>query len=383
MSLRTAALLITGGEGYGVGRSWRTIAAALPGRGFRPLALSVGDGALVDALRDEGTEVLSRGRRAGLLKGGVAGKLARLPLIAMDQVPHLLWVVRRLREARAEALFTSAPDLVPLAAVAGRIVGVKSFWLMANDVSSGYPLDLNRRVYAAAIGLGLRPIANSRWTLGTLGKAARSGAVVHRGVPPLADSPEGEAITVRAEVGAEPGDAVFAICARLTPDKGQDVFIQALERARPGLDGVRLLIVGGPLDTPFARRLAESAAASGGRIRLLGPRDDVPAILAASDVPVNSRLGGEPFGLSVIEGLRAGRPVLAHRLGGPGETVRDGETGWLVNSPTVEAFEGGVRRALADRPRWSAMGEAARRDFAARFTDEAMMDALGRETGLW
>ena len=69
----------------------------------------------------------------------------------------------------------------------------------------------------------------------------------------------------------------------------------------------------------------------------------------AIDFAVNSRIDPEPFGLSVVEAMLAGRPVLVHALGGPAETVVDGVTGWHVAEATSESFAAGLRRIMQDR----------------------------------
>ena len=62
------------------------------------------------------------------------------------------------------------------------------------------------------------------------------------------------------------------------------------------------------------------------------------------------------------------KPVLAHDLGGPSETVVDGETGWLIPSCDVESILVGLLRALADCPRWSQMGKAGRERSVKNFS---------------
>jgi glycosyltransferase involved in cell wall biosynthesis len=90
----------------------------------------------------------------------------------------------------------------------------------------------------------------------------------------------------------------------------------------------------------------------------------------------------EPFGLSIVEAFARATPVIASRIGGPGEIVEDGVTGLL--------FPPGDGAALADRVRWSsehpaemaAMGAAARATYERRYAAEpgytALVDAYRR-----
>ncbi len=68
------------------------------------------------------------------------------------------------------------------------------------------------------------------------------------------------------------------------------------------------------------------------------------------------------------------RPVLVHALGGPAETVIDGETGWHMSHPTVECYSQGIRRALQDRPKWRQMGERARQHALSQFSLKRQAD---------
>ena len=94
------------------------------------------------------------------------------------------------------------------------------------------------------------------------------------------------------------------------------------------------------------------------------------------DVILSARLTAEPFGLTVIEAMAMRRPVLAHGAGGPGETILDGETGWLIDAPTPEAFAQGLRRMMDDRGRWGEMGLAAEAHVRSNFSEERMIRDL-------
>ena len=119
---------------------------------------------------------------------------------------------------------------------------------------------------------------------------------------------------------------------QLTPRKGQLELIDAFARARAS--GATLLIVGAPLfnrDGEYALRLEQAAKAPGvaGRVRMLGPRSDIGAIMQALDLLiVNSTT--EPFGLVILEAMACGTPVLAAAVDGIPEIIEHGRNGWLV-----------------------------------------------------
>jgi glycosyltransferase involved in cell wall biosynthesis len=96
-----------------------------------------------------------------------------------------------------------------------------------------------------------------------------------------------------------------------------------------------------------------------GRVRLAGERDDVPALLAASDVFVlSSRSEGLP--VSVLEAMAAELPVVASDVGGLRELVVDGETGILVPPGDAEALAAALGRLVEDRDLRRRLGAAGR-----------------------
>jgi hypothetical protein len=79
-----------------------------------------------------------------------------------------------------------------------------------------------------------------------------------------------------------------------------------------------------------------SELALGDRVRLLGERDDVPLILRALDVFVLSSIG-EGISNAILEAMATGLPVIATRVGGNVELVRDGLTGRVIEPRRPEA----------------------------------------------
>ena len=120
----------------------------------------------------------------------------------------------------------------------------------------------------------------------------------------------------------------------------------------------------------LARELGLGAA-----VRFLGRRDDVPALLAASDVVAVPSVVAEAFGLTALEGMAAGRPVVAFASGGLPELVRDGETGILVPTGDAAGLARAIRQLLTEPALRDRLGAAGRR-VAAGFTTEARVAAL-------
>jgi N-acetyl-alpha-D-glucosaminyl L-malate synthase BshA len=102
-------------------------------------------------------------------------------------------------------------------------------------------------------------------------------------------------------------------------------------------------------------------------VAFLGKIDVVAPLLAAADLfllPSQS----ESFGLSALEALASGVPVVASRAGGLPEVIRDGVTGTLHDVGDVDAMASSALSILGDRGRWEAMSTAAAADARARFS---------------
>jgi D-inositol-3-phosphate glycosyltransferase len=148
------------------------------------------------------------------------------------------------------------------------------------------------------------------------------------------------------------GAARILTVARLVERKG----VEDLIRALPAVPGAELVVVGGPpageLEAdPYARRLRDLARACGvaDRLRLAGAvaAHEMPAWYRSADV-VAATPWYEPFGLTALEAMACGVPVVASAVGGLADTVVDGVTGDLVAPREPGALGRTLRQLLGD-----------------------------------
>jgi glycosyltransferase involved in cell wall biosynthesis len=143
-----------------------------------------------------------------------------------------------------------------------------------------------------------------------------------------------------------------------------------------------LWIVGERLDSDRGADMAALLRDAGldCRLRMLGYRTDVPALLAAADIfTLPSRFEGLP--MSVIEAMLTGIPVVASNVRGPAEQVIDGETGFSVAAGDAAALGLALRKLVHDPELRDRMGKAGRERALNRY-DEAKvlsrtLDLLG------
>jgi glycosyltransferase involved in cell wall biosynthesis len=187
---------------------------------------------------------------------------------------------------------------------------------------------------------------------------------------------------LRAELGASAEDVVVLSVARLVPEKGLDVLVEAGATAgSPAL----LLVVGG--DGPERAALEALAAARGVRLRVLGDVawSDLPGVYAAADVfALVSR--SEPWGVVVNEAAAAGLPlVLSDRVGAAPDLLEDGANGVLVPVGDAGATGEALRRLAGDPALRERMGQRSRASMQGRGYEpsvdafvEAVLDATSR-----
>jgi glycosyltransferase involved in cell wall biosynthesis len=146
-----------------------------------------------------------------------------------------------------------------------------------------------------------------------------------------------------------PDDARIVFCSgRAQPYKGIQVAIEAAALLQAeGAAGVHLAFAGDGGHLPALRALAERLGLR--NVHFLGRRTDVAALLGGAAVAVVPSLWAEAFGLTVVEAMAAGVPLVASRTGGIPELVEDGKTGILVPPGDARALADAVR-LLLDHP---------------------------------
>ena len=206
----------------------------------------------------------------------------------------------------------------------------------------------------------------------SLGARAVSRALVPAPPRRRSEDPAAQA-KVRADLGAVDRPLV-AVVARLAEQKGLPVLLDASAAWGRRTPAPLVAIAG---DGPLEESLRARIEADGLPVRLLGRRSDVPELLAAADVAVVSSVWeGQP--LVVQEVLRAGRPLVATRVGGiPGMV---GEAAVLVPPGDAAALEKAVLKVL-DEPGFAERLASSASDQALRLPSEE--DAIDQLTSVY
>ena len=165
----------------------------------------------------------------------------------------------------------------------------------------------------------------------------------------------------RADFGYNSDNILFVYVGRLGPEKNLELLLRAFNGVSQSFDHVRLLILG---DGP-AREDLETLVSSLGisdRVRFEGmvPYEGMPSYMAMCDVFVTASVT-ETFGMSVVEAMGAGLPVLGVDSVGVGDIVSDGETGFLTSEDAI-AYAVKMTRLATEHDLRKKMGTAAREE---------------------
>ncbi len=169
---------------------------------------------------------------------------------------------------------------------------------------------------------------------------------------------------------ADSDPLTVGVAARLSREKGVDVFLRAAALVREQLPGTRFVVGGDGADRAELQRLIEETQMVSSA-RLLGRQEDMPTFYAGLDLLVlPSRMEGLPMAL--LEGMASGLAVVATKVGEMPEVVQDGVTGLLVPKEDPLALAEAIMELLRDSARRHEMGVRGRARVAEAFSAEAM-----------
>jgi glycosyltransferase involved in cell wall biosynthesis len=299
-------------------------------------------------------------------------------ILRMSGMLDLGWLRRfisLLRERGVTLIHAHEFDANAYGTLAGRLAGVP---VVATVHGRSYYADRRRRrLTYRAVSRGAAMVAVSddvkRFVVAATGVSAARVRVVHNGIE-AAPVVSHEARTgLRTALGLRTEEQVVTVVGSLYPVKGHRHLLGAAPEILAARPSTVFLIVGrGECEAALkeeARRLGVDS-----RVRFLGLRDDVAALLAISDVFVLPSLS-EGLSIAILEAMVAGRPVVTTRVGGNPELVVHGETGFLVPPNDAAALASAVVRVLEDPAEAHRLGQNGLGHVRRHFSIDAMLRA--------
>jgi glycosyltransferase involved in cell wall biosynthesis len=233
---------------------------------------------------------------------------------------------------------------------------------------------INRRLYPwvhALVALGRRHAD----ALADAAKAPRRRIhVIRNGVDVDAFHHPEHRDAARGQLGLEPHETAVGMVANLRPIKRVGLFLDAAARVRAARPHARFFLVGdGPQRDELQARIDGSPDLRA-TIHLLGPRQDVPALVQAFDIVCLTSLR-ECLSVAMLEAMAAGKPFVAPRVGSLDEALLDGQTGRFFEPQTADALADVLIELIDDPAQRARLGDAAR----AKVRSEFRLQRMARE----
>jgi len=334
---------------------------------FTGAAIQLRDLAL--GLRARGHHVVVATRPSPLWRQKTAE--ANIPHIALPMSHELdmrsvVGIVRLLREHRIQIVHCHKGRARTLALLAGLFEKIPVL-ILNRGVS--FPLGpWNRLGYTTGRVTAVVAVSQSiKRGLVAAGVPMEKIEVIYSGTDTDRFHPGVDGGRVRSELGLQP-DHFLVTQIGVRSWRGNDDVLDAMARVAQAAPPARLLIVGAPPARIVSLGEKARERGIGDVTRVLGHREDIPEILAASNVTVDASYAGLGLTGSLRESLAVETPVIGTNLEGIPELVLDGETGLLVPPRNPEALAQAILRVIENPTRAKAMARAGRKRVEALFS---------------
>jgi len=216
-------------------------------------------------------------------------------------------------------------------------------------------------------------------------KRKMNGKIIHNGIDVNDFIKAYDIREIREEFSITSEQTLVGIVGRLDWWKGHEYFLKAFAKANQSISNLKGLIIG-DLEKKVAvsknklyyrkLKLLIKKYNLDDKIIFTGYRSDVPRLMSALDVVVHASSIPEPFGIVIIEGMAAGKPVIATAAGGVLEIIEHGKNGLLVPCKDSTAMAKSIVNVISNPDKAKRLGINARRCVLNKFSIQSQIISI-------
>jgi len=311
----------------------------------------------------------------------VADRVLYLPMAGPTGLVHLPRLITLIRQGGYSIVHTHLLRADVYGALASQVAGVSAVVSSKHNIEARLASMPSRALYRLTTRSTRRTIAISdavaNWAVHRLGASKEDVRIIRYGLDPTPFDGTSQ-VGARGQLGIATDVPILLCPARLDPQKRHDVLLRAFAIVLQDFPQAVLLCagdtqLGGASYRSNLQRAAVELAVDHA-VRWLGVRDDIPELMAASDLVVLAS-DWEGLGLVLMEAAMACRPVVATAVGGVPEVVVANTTGVLVGQGDDLQMGKEIGALLSDSVHRTRMGAAAGEYARSTFDLGAMHDA--------
>ena len=348
--MRKYNLLFTtiSGEMLGGGqRSLLLILERLNKKRFKPFLICPSGGDLIEKAKKLGVET-------AIIK---MGTLKRLNFF---YIPVTVWKLKRfIKQKNIDLIHTDAPRQTFYTGIAARLAGKPIIWHVRvsdpeENVYNKFLLTLSSKVIAVSKAV--------RERLEEVAPRSDKFVVIYNGVDLTEFNQQLADKRFKEEFEIEDDWILVGTVGQLTRGKGQDIFLRAAAQVSKLFPNVKFIIVGDG-NEDYRKKLEDLSKELriAEKVIFAGFREEIPQIMSSLDIVVLSSTHLEGFSRIILEGMASSKPVIATRVGGNPEAVKDGKTGILVSPGDPQRLAKAILELVKNENKRFQLGIAGRR----------------------
>jgi len=308
---------------------------------------------------------------------GSWGQAYRFPMRNRFDLSIVPAVSRAVKVGKYDILHAHTPRTAMIAAVVARLVGIPWIYHVHSPAARDSAKKFSNWFNATIERVSLRRCSHLITVSDSLRRELIAGGEMESHVTVVRNGVPG----VRYERSRYPqvgGRWTFGMVALMRPRKGLEVALNAIAILRASGHDARLRCIG-PFETDlYQRRIESQIDALGIRpfVEQTGFKSDVPRTLAQLDAMLLPSLFGEGLPMVVLEAMASALPIIATKVEGTPEAIRDGQDGLLAEPGCAESLADKMKMMMTGEADWHAIANSAFKRHAETFSDRAMSEGI-------